>query len=251
MILYPNVKLNLGLHVLRRRPDGFHDLETLFVPYFPITDILEISESAEASDIEIIGGDWDPQTDLCWRALQLIKDDFDIPEVHIRLTKRAPVGAGLGSGSSDAAFTLKMLNEMFSLGLDDKALADYAARLGSDCAFFVYNRPMTGEGRGEILEAYDIDLSAYEIKVEIPEGVAVSTREAYGGIVPREPETGLREVLARPVTEWKDCLVNDFETTVFAKHPEIADLKQSFYERGAVYAAMSGSGSAVFGIFEK
>ena len=275
MISYPNVKLNLGLHVIRKRPDGFHDLETLFVPYFPITDILEItaegrsdcSEGAalpnisaategqsaghDGSTIEIIGGGWDPQTDLCWRALQLLKADFDIPEVHIKLTKRAPVGAGLGSGSSDAAFTLRMLNTMFGLGLDDSALAACAARLGSDCAFFIYNRPMIGEGRGEMLSPYDIDLSAYDIRVEIPQGVAVSTKEAYSGIKPHLPENDLRMVLSTPPEQWSGKLVNDFETTVFAVHPEIAALKRRLYDEGAVYAAMSGSGSAVFGIFEK
>lgn len=253
MISYPNVKLNLGLHVLRKRPDGYHDLETIFVPYMPITDILEIRplETSGEDVIDIIGGGWDPHTDLCWRALQMLKEDFDLPPVSITLTKRAPVGAGLGSGSSDAAFTLKMLNGMFGLGLDDSALAGYAARLGSDCAFFVYNRPMTGEGRGEILKPFDIDLSGYEIRVEIPEGVAVSTREAYSGIVPRLPEHDLRETLGLAPQMWKGRLVNDFEKTVFAVHPEIRALKEKFYDEGAVYAAMSGSGSAVFGLFEK
>lgn len=283
MISYPNVKLNLGLNVLRKRPDGFHNLETLFIPYYGFSDILEIvpcgeepagvspdaasplfsaasgdipAGSGPTDTIEITGGGWDPETDLCWKALKMLKADFDIPGVHIRLTKRSPVGAGLGSGSSDAAFTLRMLDSMFSLGLDDSALADYAARLGSDCAFFIYNRPMLGEGRGEILTPYNLDLGGYEIKVEVPEGVSVSTREAYGGIRPRDHGAspsypGLREALSFPVCQWRGRLVNDFETTVFALHPEIKALKDSMYARGAVYAAMSGSGSSVFGIFEK
>lgn len=250
MITHPNVKLNLGLNVLRKRPDGFHDLETLFIPYDGFSDELEITAITDGNGagIELIGGDWDPLSDLSWRAYGLLKEDFDLPPVKIRLVKHNPVGAGMGGGSADAAFTLKTLNSMFSLGLSDAELAVYAARLGSDCAFFIFNRPMFGEGRGEILTPFDIDLSRYEIRVEIPAGVAVSTKEAYSGIVPRCGKD-LREVLSKPVSEWKELLVNDFEETVFRLHPEIAALKRRFYDEGAVYAAMSGSGSAVFGLF--
>ena len=249
MISYPNVKLNLGLNVLRKRPDGYHDLETLFVPYHGFSDILEINPG-EAS-IEIAGADWDPQTDLCWKAWRLLKEELDIPSVSIRLTKRSPVGAGLGGGSADAAFTLRMLDELFCLNLGEEKLAGYASRLGSDCAFFIYNRPMFGEGRGEILTPFSVDLSAYEIRVELPEGVSVSTREAYGGIVPGIPDRPLREILRLPASEWKDCLCNDFEKTVFPLYPQIEDIKCRMYEKGAVYAAMSGSGSAVYGLFRK
>lgn len=248
----PDVKINLGLHILRRREDGFHDLETLFLPYGGISDGLEIVEAEEFAFRPSANVTWD--NDLTVRAYNLLKADFDLPPVEIRLDKKSPVGAGLGSGSSDAAFTLCMLNDMFRLGLDDAALAGYAARLGSDCAFFVYNRPMFGEGRGEILTPYEIDLSGYEIRVEIPQGVSVSTKEAYSKVVPRNllPEQmSLREALSRPVEEWKDCLVNDFEPSVFALYPQIEALKNSMYERGAVYASMSGSGSSVFGIFRK
>ena len=250
MITHPNVKLNLGLNVLRKRPDGFHDLETLFIPYDGFSDELEITAitDGKGAGIELIGGDWNPLSDLSWRAYGLLKEDFDLPPVKIRLVKHNPVGAGLGGGSADAAFTLKTLNSMFSLGLSENELAAYAARLGSDCAFFIFNRPMFGEGRGEILTPFDIDLSRYEIRVEIPAGVAVSTKEAYSGIVPRCGRD-LREVLSKPVSEWKELLVNDFEETVFRLHPEIATLKRRFYDEGAVYAAMSGSGSAVFGLF--
>lgn len=257
MIAYPNVKINLGLSILRKRSDGFHDLETLFVPYHGIKDRLEINPaSAEQSSISIIGGGWDPQSDLCWRAYKLLSEDFDIPAVDIVLEKRAPVGAGLGSGSADAAFTLRMLSEMFSLGLSPEQLADYAARLGSDCAFFIYNEPMWGEGRGEKLSSFDASfLDSYEIVVEFPQGVSVSTREAYSAVLPRErmqeAPLPLGEVLAMPVQEWKEHLVNDFERSVFPLHPEIEQLKRSLYDRGAVYASMSGSGSAVFGLFEK
>lgn len=248
----PDVKINLGLHILRRREDGFHDLETLFLPYGGICDGLEIVEAEDFAFRPSANVTWD--NDLTVRAYNLLKADFDLPPVEIRLDKKSPVGAGLGSGSSDAAFTLCMLNDMFRLGLDDAALAGYAARLGSDCAFFVYNRPMFGEGRGEILTPYEIDLSGYEIRVEIPQGVSVSTKEAYSKVVPRNllPEQmSLREALSRPVEEWKDCLVNDFEPSVFALYPQIEALKNSMYERGAVYASMSGSGSSVFGIFRK
>ncbi len=278
MITKPNVKLNLGLNVLRRREDGFHDLETLFVPYMGISDQLEIMVGddysrtsaelfAKYSGEQLVQGlsedgklmitiaraegiDWDPLKDLTAKAYFILADDFpQMPPVKIFLEKLSPVGAGLGGGSSDAAFTLKMLNELCSLGLSEDQLAAYAAKLGSDCAFFIYNRPMIGEGRGEILTEYPLDLSAYELQVLTPEGISVSTADAYRGIRPQIPETPLREVLTRPIAEWDGLLVNDFETTVFAKHPELAAIKKSLYDSGALYASMSGSGSALFAIY--
>lgn len=304
MITHPNVKINLGLNVLRKREDGFHDLETLFVPYFDICDTLEIitgddfsrtsatlfskygedasgnvraegvfgvemEESAAPRIVQGIsedgrlmmtiaraeGVDWDPLKDLTAKAYLLLAEDFELPPVKIFLEKTSPVGAGLGGGSSDAAFALKMLNELCSLGLSDHRLADYASRLGSDCAFFIWNHPMIGKGRGEILSGYDLDsnLSSdlYDIHVITPAGISVSTAEAYGGIVPKNPEIALSEALQRPVEEWDGILVNDFETTVFARHPELAAIKRSLYESGAVYASMSGSGSALFAIYRK
>lgn len=251
MTSHPNVKLNIGLNVLRKRPDGFHDIETLFVPCYAFSDVLDIEPAEEKTVMELEGGAWEPVTDLTLRAWELLEKEFGIPPVHIRLTKKSPVGAGLGGGSADAAFALRMLDSMFSLGLSEESLAGYASRLGSDCAFFIYNRPMLGEGRGERLSPFDIDLSGYEIRVEIPEGVSVSTKEAYGGICPEVPAVRLREALALPVEEWKDSVANDFEKTVFEKHPEIKALKRRLYDEGAVYAAMSGSGSAVFGLFRK
>lgn len=293
----PNPKINIGLNVLRKRPDGFHDLETLFVPYFGMADELEIVDAsgsvclrkASASlhpsqpggwappsdmpeggqpfleantagsklNIRIIGSkvDWDPKKDLTVKAYEILDADFNLPPVEIVLRKNIPVGAGLGGGSSDAAFALKMLNEMFSIGLDDSALAEYAARLGSDCAFFIYNRPMFGTGRGEVLEPYDIDLSVWQLRVEVPSGVAVSTAEAYRGVLAARNTAialpPLKEALKGPVECWKDVVVNDFEATVFPLHPEIQALKRRFYDDGAVYAAMSGSGSSVFGLFGK
>ena len=263
MIVYPNVKVNVGLNVLRKREDGYHDLETLFVPYHGISDVLEIVPSEEFS-IEIVkegGVDGDPMTDLTVRAYQLLKADYDIPAVSIRLEKRSPVGAGLGGGSSDAAFALRCISELFSLGLSDDTLAGYAARLGSDCAFFVYNRPMFGSGRGEVLEDFALggldygqkgaEDCPYKLVVMVPQGIAVSTADAYRGIVPVVPQTSLKEILSRPVSSWKDALVNDFETTVFAKYPRLAQIKQELYDGGAVYASMSGSGSSLYAIYAK
>lgn len=279
MITNPNVKINLGLNILRKREDGFHDLETLFVPYFGIHDTLEIivgddysrtsaaifgkyapdmiaqGISEDASLMITIaredGVDWDPLKDLTAKAYYLLAEDFKLPPVKIFLEKTSPVGAGLGGGSADAAFALRMLNELCELDLSEHQLAGYASRLGSDCALFIYNRPMIGEGRGEILTEYPLDLSKYDLQVLTPEGVAVSTKEAYAGIRPHLPEVPLREALARPVEEWCDVLVNDFEETVFVNHPELAAIKRSLYDSGAVYASMSGSGSALFALYKK
>ncbi len=279
MITRPNVKLNLGLHVLRRREDGYHDLETLFVPFSGYTDTLEIITGDDYSrtsahlqetysaaqmaqgispDGKLMvtlarkeGVDWDPMKDLTARAYFLLAEQFDLPPMKIYLEKTSPVGAGLGGGSADAAFALRTIAGLGGLALSDEELSALAARLGSDCAVFIYNRPMLGTGRGEILKPFDIDLSAYRLEVTVPEGIAVSTADAYRGIVPKEPALPLREVLARPVPQWKGLLVNDFETTVFAKYPALAEIKQSLYDRGAVYAAMSGSGSALFALWRR
>ena len=275
MIGYPNVKINLGLNVLRKREDGFHDLETLFIPYPGISDCLEIITGddwsrtlaglrekygeltqAVSPDGKLMitiaraeGVDWDPLKDLTARAYSLLAADFDLPPMKVFLEKRAPVGAGLGGGSADAAFALRMMAQLAGLSLPDETLAAYAARLGSDCAFFIYNRPMFGSGRGEVLEPYDLNLDAYRLEVVIPEGVAVSTADAYRGIVPALPPKPLREVLRQDISTWKEDLHNNFEATVFAKYPSLATVKEQLYSLGAVYAAMSGSGSAFFGLF--
>ena len=195
------------------------------------------------------GVDWDPLKDLCAEAYYILAEDFTLPPVKIYLEKTSPVGAGLGGGSADAAFALKMLDELCELGLSEQQLAAYAARLGSDCAFFIYNRPMRGQGRGEILTPYDLDMSGHTIQVVTPAGIAVSTKDAYGGIKPHIPELSLTDILSKPIEEWDGLLVNDFEETVFAKYPELAAIKRSLYDCGAVYASMSGSGSALFAIF--
>ena len=282
MTVYPNVKLNLGLRVLGKRPDGFHELQTAFVPCYAFSDCLEIVPAA-SFEVDVFGPEytgWDPSEDLSARAWRLLRADFGIPPVRISLEKRSPVGAGLGGGSADGAFALVALNEMFSLGLSKEALADYASGLGSDCAFFVYNFPMFGSGRGEVLEPLRLPLDGYRFEVAVPSGIHVSTREAYEGLPcqkgakmtdppgekgggsdengqnrqgsPSESpaSTDLRSILTEtPIERWKDVVVNDFEASVFKKYPAIAELKEEFYRRGAVYAAMSGSGSAVFGIF--
>ena len=276
MISFPATKINFGLNVLRKREDGFHDLETLFVPYEGLSDCLEIVSGEDWSrtlsglmekygtltqavspDGKLFitiarreGVDWDPLKDLTARAYFLLEKHYDLPPMKIFLEKRSPVGAGLGGGSADAAFALRMISELAGLGLDDETLSGYAASLGSDCAFFIYNRPMLGTGRGEILEPYPLDLTGYRLEVFIPEGVAVSTADAYRGIVPALPPKPLREVLKQDISTWKEDLHNDFEATVFANYPALASVKDNLYARGAVYAAMSGSGSAFFGIYK-
>lgn len=276
MITYPNVKINLGLNVLRKRPDGYHDLETLFVPYLGLHDTLEIITGDDYSrtlaglrerydqlaqaispDGKLMisiarkeGVGWDPLKDLTAKAYFLLAQDFKLPPMKIFLEKGSPVGAGLGGGSADAAFALKMIAELAGLSLDDATLARYAATLGSDCAFFIYNRPMFGSGRGEVLEPYELALYGLRIQVVVPEGVAVSTADAYRGITPHLPEKPLKEVLALAPSAWRETLHNDFETTVFQKYPVLASVKEKLYDQGAVYASMSGSGSAFFGLFE-
>lgn len=279
MITHPNVKINLGLHVLRKREDGYHDLETLFVPYHGISDTLEIVAGDDysttinqlypdrASLVQAVsedgklmitifrkeGVDWDPLKDLTAKAYFILAQDFKLPPVKIVLQKTSPVGAGLGGGSADAAFALQMLSHLFGLNLPAATLAGYAARLGSDCPFFIYNTPMMGTGRGEILTPFDLDSiigPEYEIRVIVPEGIHVSTADAYRGIVPRS-SCPLADILRLPIDQWKDTLVNDFEATVFAKYPALEALKNDIYKKGAVYASMSGSGSALFGIFRK
>ena len=251
MITFPNPTLNLGLHILRKRPDGYHDLESLFIPWHGLHDVLEIIPAA-APEMHLyglsLGEGGDGGDNLCMRAWQLLHECYGIPPVAIHLWKGIPAGAGLGGGSADAAFTLRMLSEMFGLGLSDELLASLAARLGSDCAFFVYNRPMVASGRGEILVPYEIDVTKFRIEVVTPP-VHVSTREAYAGVTPREPAISLREALSRPLDEWREVLVNDFEPSVFAAHPELARIKADLYARGARYASLSGSGSAIFGLF--
>lgn len=249
MINFPNAKINLGLHVLRKRTDGFHDIETCMYP-IPLKEALEIIPSKtfsfSHSGISIPGGS---DNNLIVKAYRLLLSDYpEIPAVAIHLHKNIPIGAGLGGGSADAAFTLSLLNQLFSIGLDTKQLENYASQLGSDCPFFVQNNPQMAEGRGEKLTPLSIDLSGNWLCLIHP-GIHISTQEAYGGIQPKLSEKDLKTILSDQ-SSWKSLLVNDFEKGIFANHPEIAAIKEKLYAAGAWYAAMSGSGSAVFGLFK-
>lgn len=255
MITYPNCKINLGLHVVGKRPDGYHNLETIFLPVLDLCDELEIVENDTLQMVqEGIVLDNAPEDNLCTRAWRLLHDEYDIPPVSIRLKKNIPFGAGLGGGSSDAAFTLKMLNEMFSLNLSYTQLEQRAACLGADCAFFIRNRAAYAIGIGDRLEPIALDMSAYRIVIEIPEGEHVSTKEAYSGLkrdLFGATRPDLRNAVKQSIGEWHHLIVNDFEASVFPMHPAISALKDDMYRRGALYASMTGSGAAVFGIFDK
>jgi 4-diphosphocytidyl-2-C-methyl-D-erythritol kinase len=253
MIVFPNCKINLGLHVLNKREDGFHNLETVFYP-LPFKDALE-SITSSNTEIEFTGTglavDGSTADNLCVKAYHLLKKDFpQLTSIKIHLHKAIPMGAGLGGGSADAAFMLKMLNEKFKLNLSTAKLLNYALQLGSDCPFFIINKPCFATGRGEILEEINIDLSAYKI-VLINPGIHINTGWAFSNITPALPEKSLNEIIQQPIHTWKEDLKNDFETPVFAAHPAIKEIKDTLFAQGAVYAAMSGSGSTVFGIFKQ
>ncbi len=249
MIVYPNAKINLGLNILRKREDGFHEISSVFYPV-KWKDALEVVRSNElkftSSGLPIPGA---PENNLCLKAYLLLKEAFDIPPVHIHLHKVLPMGGGLGGGSSDAAFTLRVLNELFSLNVDTSTLKSFAAQLGSDCAFFVENRPQLASGRGELLTPIELNLKGYKILLVFP-AVGVSTPWAYSQIKPQVPDRSIVEILQGPLENWKSRLVNDFELPIFKAHPELAEIKEAMYEFGAEYAAMSGSGSTLFGIFK-
>ena len=255
MTTYPNCKINLGLHVVGKRADGYHNLETIFVPVHELHDELVITEKAVGECTIVQEGkvlDNAPCDNLCMKAWALLHEEHNIPAVNILLKKHIPFGAGLGGGSADAAFTLKMLNMIFSIGLSTETLERYAARLGADCAFFIRNTAAYATGIGDQLEPIDIDLSDYLIRIEIPENEHVSTREAYAGIrLSDNKRPDLREVVRKPVDTWRDMIVNDFELSVFPQHPAVATLKEEMYCRGAIYASMTGSGAAVYGLFKK
>jgi 4-diphosphocytidyl-2-C-methyl-D-erythritol kinase len=250
MVAFPPCKINLGLNVISKREDGFHDLETCFYPV-PWTDILEIIPSdklAFTSSGNAIPGT--EEDNLCLKAYHLLKADFNIAPVKIHLHKIIPIGAGLGGGSSNAAYTLRLLNEIFNLSLSIDQLKSYASKLGSDCSFFIEDKPMLGSGKGEILNEIDLSLNCFYLVIVKP-AIHVSTQEAYSGISPKQPTVTMREILKRPVADWKEVLKNDLEESIFKKYPAIAEIKTKLYSSGAIYASMSGSGSSVFAIFEK
>lgn len=260
MITFPCAKINLGLNIVSKRPDGYHNLETVFYP-IPLTDALEIKymdekfPSESPCDLKITGKDVDcnEEDNLVIKAYQLLAADFQLPRVHAHLVKRIPTQAGLGGGSSDAAYMIRLLDERFRLNIGIPEMERYAAKLGADCAFFITADPSYAEGIGDVLMPVDVPgagLCGYYLAVVKP-SVAVSTRDAYAAIVPKTPAKCCRDIVRQPIETWKDELVNDFEAPIFAMHPEMAAIKQSLYDAGAVYAAMSGSGSALFGIFRE
>ncbi|QNA46439.1 4-(cytidine 5'-diphospho)-2-C-methyl-D-erythritol kinase [Lacibacter sediminis] len=273
MIVFPNCKINLGLHILNKREDGYHNLETVFYPV-QLRDALEVIRrddgrqtmddtygsplttpiSFSSTGLPITG---DEANNLCIKAYHLLKKDYPaLPPVQMHLHKAIPMGAGLGGGSADGAFALKLLKDKFQLGLSTQHLIDYALQLGSDCPFFIINKPCFATGRGELLETVDLDLSAYKFAIVNP-GIHVNTGWAFANLSGRsmrpdsEQKADLKQIIQQPISTWKDQLINDFEEPVSKAHPEIVRIKQQLYDAGAVYASMTGSGSTVFGIFEK
>lgn len=256
MILFPNAKINLGLNVTEKRKDGFHNIQSVFVPinYCDCLEIIEnINETIKKNKLKFTFSgmqiDGDPTKNIVAKAYELLNNDFNLPAVKIHLHKTIPVGAGLGGGSSDAAFTLKGLNDLFNLKLQEKELISYAIKLGSDCAFFIRNKPVFASGKGEIFDDCFIDLKKHRTIVVWP-NIHISTLDAFKNIKPKQNKKNLKEIITNNITGWKNVLKNDFEETIFKKHPQIGVVKEKLYANGALYASMSGSGSAVYGIFE-
>ncbi|MBW8051625.1 MAG: 4-(cytidine 5'-diphospho)-2-C-methyl-D-erythritol kinase [Cytophagales bacterium] len=267
MVVFPNAKINLGLHIISKRDDGFHNIETCFYPV-NWTDALEIMPSSKLqlsiTGLNIADSKSKKGTDvnLCTKAWQLLKKKYNISPVHIHLHKEIPVGAGLGGGSADAAFTIKTLNDVFNLGLSLKKMEAHASVLGSDCAFFIKNTPMFAREKGDVFEPINIDLKGYYCVLIYP-GISISTSKAYSSIIPtclpsnkptsgrqEIPENRIKKIITSDIYQWKDVLKNDFERPVFAKYPQLAKIKGKLYDYGAIYASMSGSGSCVYGIFD-
>ncbi len=249
MLDFPNAKINLGLLVTEKRPDGFHNLESCFYPV-RWCDALEVvpaeTEAFTMSGLPVPGN---PDSNLCLKAYRLLQRDFGLPPVHMHLHKVIPMGAGLGGGSADAAFALKQINSLFSLNLSEDQLEDYARQLGSDCAFFIRNKPVVAYEKGDVFRPAHVDLSGYTCVVVYP-GIHITTAEAYGNIVPKQPSCGIEMSLKQDVQVWKDVLKNDFEEALFPRYPELAGIKEQLYNAGAVYASMTGSGSAIYGLFK-
>lgn len=252
MITFPHAKINIGLQVTERRPDGYHNLDTVFYP-IPLHDALEVIEAKDAeydcklhlSGVDIAG---DPDSNLVVRAYRLLASDYPLPPVDIHLHKHIPTGAGLGGGSADASFMLRLLNEMFTLNISTEKLEAYAAQLGADCPFFITGTPVYATGIGNEFHPISLDLSGFYLVVVKPD-VFVSTKEAYSMVHPEKPEVTLDKKIIAPINEWHSTISNDFEKGIFALHPELQEIKNKLYQLGAQYAAMSGSGSALFGLF--
>lgn len=250
MLTFPNAKINIGLHITEKRPDGFHNLESCFYPV-GWSDALEILPaeklSFKSTGIEIPGN---PETNLCLKAYHLVKQDFDIAPVMIHLHKVVPIGAGMGGGSADCAFTIKTLNDLFALHLTTEQMENYARQLGSDCAFFIQNHPQYCFGKGDEFAEISLDLSGKFIVLVNP-NIHISTAEAYSGVKPTKTAVDLREILQKPVNQWVDSVKNDFENHLLPKYSAIQTIKDQLYQSGAAYASMTGSGSTVFGIFDQ
>ena len=260
MIVFPCAKINLGLNIVSKREDGYHNLETVFYP-IPLYDALEIKYMDEkfpsdtACDLKVTGNavDCEEQKNLVVKAYHILAADYQLQRIHTHLYKHIPSQAGLGGGSSDAAFMIRLLDERFRLNIGNPEMERYAARLGADCAFFIEAEPAYAEGIGDVLmpaDGPDGNLHGYYLCVVKPD-VAVSTKEAYSAITPKKPAKSCRDIVRQPIETWKEELVNDFEEPIFKMHPELAAIKQKLYDQGAVYASMSGSGSALYGIFKK
>lgn len=251
MVFFPDAKINLGLNILSVRPDGYHEVETVMVPVPGLYDVLEIVRRDAPGAAFIPSGltvDCPPEENLCLRAYGLMQEKYGIGGAVLLLHKRIPFGAGLGGGSADAAFTIRGLNAVFSLGLTEAHMEELAAELGSDTAFFIRNRPALATGRGERLAPVSVNLEGHSVLLVKP-GLHISTREAYAGVVPRPARCDLKQTVEGDMRHWKERLTNDFEPSLFPKYPELARIKQTLYELGAEYASLSGSGSTVFGIF--
>jgi len=251
MIQFPNCKINLGLSILAKRADGYHELETVFYP-IAVSDALEILPAANLtmtqSGIAVPG---EPAQNLCLKAYHLLKKDFPtLPTVQMHLHKNIPMGAGLGGGSSDGTAALIMLNQQFDLGLNEQQLIDYASQLGSDCPFFVYNKACHATGRGEVLAPINLDLSNYQFLLVHP-GTPIATAWAFQQLKPHTKSASIQSIIEKPITDWKNSLINDFEAPVFKAEPTLSVIKEQLYQLGAIYASMSGSGSSLYGIFPK
>ncbi|MBS1531348.1 MAG: 4-(cytidine 5'-diphospho)-2-C-methyl-D-erythritol kinase [Bacteroidetes bacterium] len=250
MIVFPNAKINIGINITARRPDGYHNIETIFYPV-KVYDALEALPGNELTFEALgLGIPGRIEDNLCIKAYHLIKKDYDIPPVNIHLHKHIPIGAGLGGGSADAAFFIKLIDRLFGLGLSTAQMLDYARQLGADCAFFIESKPVFAYEKGDRFEPIDLDLSKYHIALIMPPA-HVSTSEAYRGVKPVQPKRSLKELITLPVEEWKNYIKNDFEESVFKNQPVIRGVKAALYEAGAIYASMSGSGASVFGIFKQ
>lgn len=249
MILYPNAKINLGLNIESKRSDGYHNISSVFYPIYDCFDILEIVSSNSflftSSGIPIPGSN-----NLCIKAYDLLKLKFNIPAVHIHLHKKIPIGAGLGGGSSDGAFVLKGLNDLFKLNISNKILKDLALELGADCPFFIENEPKYITGIGDLMENIKLDLSMYKIRL-VDSKIHINTKNAYSNIVPKSQKLKLSELIRKPIRFWKDLITNDFEQIVFKNHPKLSKVKENLYAKGAVFSSMTGTGSTIYGLFKK